>query len=183
MHNNRPKYVTALSETDQPDGWRANKATGGCVIDVESGETVARGLCMPHSPRMRGDQLYALDAGTGRLVTIDSKNGQVETLAELPGYVRGLAIYDQYAFVGLSKIRETTTFGGVPIAADRASLKCRVWIVDLTTGAVVSFLEFQESVDDIFDVQILPGIVTVHQHQSCLEWVSGLTGPTVWRGV
>src|SRR5262245_41754018 len=34
-----PKYVTALAETDTPQGWRANKVTSGCLIDVASGQT------------------------------------------------------------------------------------------------------------------------------------------------
>ena len=50
--DNRPKYVTALGETDTPRGWRPNKAGGGCLIDVASGATVARGFAMPHSPRV-----------------------------------------------------------------------------------------------------------------------------------
>jgi len=54
-----------------------------------------------------------LDSGTGRLVAVDPVTGRVETVAELPGYTRGLALHDQFAFVGLSRIRETSTFGGV----------------------------------------------------------------------
>src|SRR5881227_2593873 len=46
-----PKYATALGETDAPNGWRAVKARGGCLLDVPTGETLARGLSMPHSPR------------------------------------------------------------------------------------------------------------------------------------
>ena len=47
----RAKLVTALAETDTAGGWRDSKATTGCLIDVESGETLVRGLAMPHSPR------------------------------------------------------------------------------------------------------------------------------------
>src|SRR5947208_7835216 len=36
----RPKYVTALGETDTPTGWRANKPRGGCLMDVRSGERI-----------------------------------------------------------------------------------------------------------------------------------------------
>jgi DNA-binding LacI/PurR family transcriptional regulator len=57
-----------------------------------------------------------LDSGTGRLVRVDASRGSVETVARLPGYTRGLAMIGQFAFVGLSKVRETSTFGGVPIA-------------------------------------------------------------------
>jgi uncharacterized protein (TIGR03032 family) len=33
MVDGRPCYVTALGETDEPAGWRANKAGGGLLID------------------------------------------------------------------------------------------------------------------------------------------------------
>src|SRR6266481_8857680 len=43
----RPKYVTALGESDTPGGWRANKPRGGCLMEVSSGEIISRGLSMP----------------------------------------------------------------------------------------------------------------------------------------
>lgn len=51
VKDGRIAYVTALGETDEPGAWRENKKDGGILIDVESGETVMRGLSMPHSPR------------------------------------------------------------------------------------------------------------------------------------
>ena len=86
------KYVTALGETDTADGWRANKPQGGCFIDVASGAVVSRGLSMPHSPRWHDGRLWVLESGTGRLVLIDPASGQRETVAELPGFARGLAL-------------------------------------------------------------------------------------------
>src|SRR5581483_4557128 len=41
-----PRYVTALGATNEKDGWRSGKATGGIVVDIPSGEVIARGLCM-----------------------------------------------------------------------------------------------------------------------------------------
>src|SRR3989441_2826237 len=38
MVEGKPKYVTALGETDTPGGWRANKASGGIVMDIETHE-------------------------------------------------------------------------------------------------------------------------------------------------
>ena len=159
MVDGRPKYVTALGETDTPHGWRPTKATGGCLIDVASEETVARGFAMPHAPRVHQGRVYLLDSGRGRLVTVDPPTGKVEPVADLPGYARGLALQDQFAFVGLSKIRETSTFGGVPVAERRDELKCGVAVVDLATGRRMAFLEFQSGVDEIFDVQLLPGML------------------------
>lgn len=158
MDDGRPKYVTVLGRTDSADGWRPKKVDAGCVIDIASGETLAGGLSMPHSPRVYAGRLWVLDSGTGRVLVIDPKSGRTETLAKLPGYTRGLAFYDRYAFVGLSKIRETSTFGGVPIAERLDELKCGVWVLDVESGRVVAFLEFDRGVTEIFDVQVLPGI-------------------------
>jgi uncharacterized protein (TIGR03032 family) len=158
LADGRPRYVTAMAETDTPRGWRPNKATAGCLIDVDSGRTVARGFAMPHSPRVHQGRAWLLDSGTGRLVTVDPATGDVRAVAEQPGYVRGLALYGSYAFVGLSKIRETSTFGGVPIAQRRESLRCGVGVVELATGRDVGHLEFKSGVDEIFDVQVLPGV-------------------------
>jgi uncharacterized protein (TIGR03032 family) len=158
LADGRPKYVTAMAETDTPQGWRPNKATSGCLIDVAEGRVVARGFAMPHSPRVHQGRVWLLDSGTGRLVTLAPATGEVRPVSEQPGYTRGLAFYGAYAFVGLSKIRETSTFGGVPIAERRESLRCGVGVVDLTTGRNVGHLEFKSGVDEIFDVQVLPGV-------------------------
>jgi uncharacterized protein (TIGR03032 family) len=152
-----PRYVTVLAETDTPQGWRPNKAHSGCLIDVASGQTVARGFAMPHSPRVHRGRVWMLHSGAGQLVLVDPPSGKAETVTELPGYTRGLALYDRFAFVGLSKIRETSTFGGMPIAARQRELKCGVGVVDLGTGRLAGHLEFVTGVEEIFDVQVLPG--------------------------
>lgn len=155
---NGPKYVTALGQTDTAQGWRPGKATGGVLLDVTTGERLLTGLAMPHSPRIHDGRLWLLDSGTGRLVLPDLQTGQLTTVAELPGYTRGLSFFGPYAFVGLSRIRETSTFGGLPIAERRGQLKCGVWVVDTRTGRVAVFLEFKSGVEELFDVQVLPGV-------------------------
>ena len=47
---------------------------------------------------------------------------------------------------------------GVPLAAQRDTLKCGVAVVDLASGRVIGLLEFQTAVEEVFDVQLLPGI-------------------------
>jgi uncharacterized protein (TIGR03032 family) len=154
----RPKYVTALGETDTADGWRAHKPHGGILIDVASGEIVQRGLSMPHSPRWHDGRLWVLESGTGRLLLLEVAGGRAQTVAELPGFARGLAFDGPYAFVGLSKIRATSAMDGVPLMQSRDTLKCGVAVVDLRSGAVAAFLEFQTAVEEIFDVQVLTGL-------------------------
>jgi uncharacterized protein (TIGR03032 family) len=154
----RPRYVTAFGETDVADGWRENKAAGGCVIDIATNEIVARDLSMPHSPRFYRDRLWVLDSGTGRLLMVESSTGMAETVAKLPGYTRGLCFLGQYAFVGLSRIRETSTFGGIPLAEKLDELKCGVWVIDITSAEIAAFLEFDAGVEEIFDGRVLRGI-------------------------
>lgn len=155
VQQERPRFVTAHSETDSPAGWRPIKASSGCVVDVASGQTVARGLAMPHSPRMYGGTLWLLNSGCGQLVTVRPSDGHVQVVSRQPGYTRGLSFAGPYAFIGLSKIRETSTFGGVPIAEDRENLKCGVGMVDLRVGRLVAHFEFHSGVEEIFDVQVL----------------------------
>lgn len=154
----RPKYVTALGETDLAGGWRANKPRGGCLMDVTSGERISRGLSMPHSPRWHDGRLWLLESGIGQLTLIDPTNGHRQIVAELPGFARGFALSGPYAFVGLSRIRATSAMDGVRLAERREQLKCGVAAVDLRSGEVIAFLEFQTAVNEIFDVQLLPGL-------------------------
>jgi uncharacterized protein (TIGR03032 family) len=156
LRDGLPKIATAMAQSDSRGGWRETKATSGVLLDVPGGEVIAGGLCMPHSPRFHAGRTWLLDSGTGRLVTVDPAAGTVETVAVLPGYTRGLAMAGQFAFVGLSRIRETSTFGGIPIAEDRSKLKCGVAVVDLATGKPMALLEFHSGVEEIFDVQLLP---------------------------
>jgi protein O-GlcNAc transferase len=153
-----PKYVTALGETDAPQGWRENKATGGVLIDVPSGQVVTRGMAMPHSPRLHEGRLWVLDSGHGALCVVDPATGQRTVVTTFPGYARGLAFLGQFAFVGLSRIRETAVFGGLPIEQQRASLKCGLAVVDLNSGRSIASFEFAEGVEEIFDVKALPGV-------------------------
>ena len=113
---------------------------------------------MPHSPRLNKNRVWLLNSGHGQLNNVDPRTGTLSTVAHLPGYTRGLAMAENLAFVGLSKIRETSTFSGVPIADDREKLKCGVVVVDMATGAQVSLFEFQRGVDEIFDVQLIRNV-------------------------
>jgi uncharacterized protein (TIGR03032 family) len=153
----QPKYVTALGETNTPEGWRPGKAQGGIIIDVASGEIVCRGLSMPHSPRVHDGRLFVLDSGTGRLQVVDVATGKRDTVAEVPGYARGLSFYGPYAFVAVSKIRETSRFGDLPISARLQDLQCGIWVVSVTTGQTVQFMQFRSGVEEIFAVEVLVG--------------------------
>ena len=152
-----PRYVTVLAETDEESGWRDKKKDGGCLLEVGTGRVLVRGLSMPHSPRLYRDQLFFLNSGYGRLELANRNGGQPQIVSALPGYTRGLDFFRGHAFVGLSKIRETNIFGGLPIGEFHDRLECGVAVVDCTTGKIVESLFFSSGVTEVFEVRALPG--------------------------
>jgi len=158
MVDGKPHYVTALGETNTATGWRANKKDGGILIDVASGEIIARNLSMPHSPRWHNGHLWVLESGKGTLSIVDPATGKHEAIVTLPGFTRGLDFYGPLAFIGLSQVRETAVFSGIPITEQPMERNSGVWVVNIQTGQVVAFVKFEEALQEIFAVQILPGI-------------------------
>jgi uncharacterized protein (TIGR03032 family) len=75
----------------------------------------------------------------------------------VPGFVRGLARYGDYLFVGSSHLRKTHTFGDLPLAREGATL-CGVMVLHLPTGAIVGQIKYINSCNEIYDVLVLPDI-------------------------
>jgi uncharacterized protein (TIGR03032 family) len=165
LQSGQPKYVTALGETDTPGGWRANKQDGGLLIDVAHNLIVLRGLSMPHSPRLYADRLWLLESGQGGLATVDAKQGRWQTVATLPGFTRGIDFVGPLAFIGLSQVRESAVFSGIPLVERQAERICGVWVVNIQTGETVAFLRFEEGVQEIFAVQSIPA-----RFPAVLDW-------------
>lgn len=158
LKDGRPKFVTAFAATDTPQGWRENVTTSGILLDVDNGEIMARDLAMPHSPRLFDGKLYVLLSATGELVQVDENLGKVLQVTQLKGFVRGLCKHGDYVFIGHSRLRKSSsTFAKLKFAeqADFAG----VTVVHLPTGAVVGEIRYQASVDEIYDVQIIPNCV------------------------
>lgn len=153
-----PAYVTAHGRSDSENGWRQTKANGGCLIDVAGGEVLADGLSMPHSPRLHQGQLYLLNSGHGTLCRWDSAAGQISVIAQLPGFTRGLDCWGGHAAVGLSRIRESAVFGGLPVSEAHESLRCGVALVNCSNGEREAHLWFNSGVEEIYAVSLLPGV-------------------------
>jgi len=166
MEDGRPRYVTAVSRSDTIDGWRDRRADGGVVIDVECNEIVCEGLSMPHSPRLHRGELWVLNSGSGELGVIGFDRAgrrRFEPRVFCPGFLRGLAFYGDYAFVGLSKPRYSRFEG---LALDERLREtdsdpwCGVQIIELSSGACVDWFRIDGDVTEIYDVEVLPGLIT-----------------------
>ncbi|MCA8999872.1 MAG: TIGR03032 family protein [Planctomycetaceae bacterium] len=163
LEHGRMKYVTACAKADSFDGWRDHRDTGGCVLDVESGETILTGLSMPHSPRVYRDKLWVLNSGAGEFGYVDREVGRLECVAECSGYARGLAFVNGWALVGTSLPRHEPTFRGLPIeqkfSATGQTPRCGLQVISLETGDTAHWVRIEGDVQELYDVVVLPEVV------------------------
>jgi len=169
MRDGKPAFVTAVSRSNTIDGWRDRRADGGVVIDVETNKVVCEGLSMPHSPRWYGGKLYVLNAGTGEFGEVElpakgakgkSAMGRFRPIAFCPGFLRGLAFKDNYAFVGLSRPRYQR-FEGLELDqrlkdADSEAW-CGVQVIDLAKGSCVDWFRIDGDIGELYDVELVEG--------------------------
>jgi uncharacterized protein (TIGR03032 family) len=161
MDGGRPAFVTAISRSDVADGWRDRRQDGGILIDVASSEIVASGFSMPHSPRLYDGRLWLLNSGTGEFGVVDPADGTFTPVCFCPGYARGLAFIGRYAVIGLSRPRHSQIFGLVlddRLSAKDAVARCGLLIVDIDTGNAVEWLRFEHTIDELYDVAVLPRV-------------------------
>ncbi|MEZ5983448.1 MAG: TIGR03032 family protein [Parvularculaceae bacterium] len=162
MRDGRPAFVSAVAQTDIADGWRDRRRDGGVIIDVESGEVVASGLSMPHSPRWRDGKVWILNAGSGELGFVDPDTGSFTAVAFCPGFLRGLHFLGDFAIATMSLPRGNRTFEGLPLeqklAAAGADPRCGVAVIDLRSGDLVHWLRIEGVVTELFDAVLLQGV-------------------------
>lgn len=152
----RPEYATALGTADAPMGWRDDRYGGGVLMHCPSDTIVLSGLPMPHSPRVYEGRVYALLSLLGALVVVDPAAGTYDEIARVPGFVRGLARRGDYVFIGMSKIRPGRVFPDLPL--DRDKLLPGIAVVHLPSGAVAGLIQYHADCEEIYDVQVLPGV-------------------------
>ena len=162
MDGTRPAYVSAVSRSDVADGWRDRRHDGGIVIDVATGEIVASGFSMPHSPRLYDGKLWLLNSGAGEFGTIDPADGTFTPVCFCPGYARGLAFIGRHAVIGLSRPRRGGTFAGLALderlSEKDAVARCGLLIVDIDTGNILEWLRFEHTIEELYDVAVLPRV-------------------------
>lgn len=158
-----PAYVTCVGKTNVAEGWRDHRRNGGVVVDVASGEIIASGLSMPHTPRLYRGKLWVLQTGTGELGTIDPATGGFEPVCFLPGFARGMVFLGDYAVIGLSRPRENRTFEGLVLnerlQSEGIGPRCALAVVNLVTGDLEHRLEIEGVVQELYDVAALPGVI------------------------
>ena len=162
MDGERPAFVTAVSRSDVADGWRERRRDGGVVIDVASGEIVAAGLSMPHSPRLHDGRLWVLNSGRGELGSVDPATGALQPGRLLPRLCARARLRRRYAVIGLSRPRNNQTFEGLELderlSAKDAAPRCGLLIVNIDTGDASNGCASSTRSTSSTTSRVLPGV-------------------------
>ncbi len=157
VENGVLKYATAFSKTNTPMGWKKTIPNSGVVMDIATGEVVSADLLMPHSPRMIDGKLYVLLSATGQLVHVDIDSGKKTEVARIKGFVRGMAYHGGFLFVAHSKLREdSSSFGKLRLPYEKSL--AGITVIQLSSGKIAGQILYDQSVEEIYDLRILPGI-------------------------
>jgi uncharacterized protein (TIGR03032 family) len=154
MENGLPKYATAFNTGNTQQSWRENITKTGVIIDVTTNEIIVEGLAMPHSPRIFNGELYCLLSATSELIKVNTKAKSYEVVMKLDGFLRGMDLYNDYLFIGLSKLRKnSSTFAKLEIA--ESANEAGIAIVHLPTKSRAGKITYSTSLDEIYDVHVL----------------------------
>ncbi len=182
MADGKPKYATAFNRGNSMQSWREGVTTDGVLMDIQTNEIIVEKLRMPHSPRMFNHELYLLFSATGEIVKVDAVKRTYEIIHRIDGFVRGMAHYNDFLFVGLSKLRQnSSTFAKLDIA--KKANYAGIAIIHLPTGSFYGEIKYLASVDEIYDIQVLPGKTRPNIFNTIQpEYKSGLSipGSTYW---
>jgi len=182
MMDGMPKYVTMLGNTNTLQGWRNNITQGGILMDVTTNEIILENLPMPHSPTMYKGELYLLLSATGEIVKVNIPGKSYEVIRRLDGFCRGMDIFGDYMFVGMSKLRKnSSTFAKLSFAekANSSGIK----IIHLPTGAFVGELTYETTVDEIYGLKILAGTIrpnVLNTINPIHKYALAIPGDTYW---
>ena len=123
----------------------------GVLFSGATREPVVRGLTRPHSARLHRGAAWIDDSGYGRLVV--TRSGSLDTVAELPGWTRGLCITGGIAFVGTSRVIPRFSHYAPGLKPERS--RCAVHAVDLDSGRVLGSLTWPSG-NQIFAIDWIP---------------------------
>ena len=119
--------VAAFGEFQHHRQWTQEDTSGtGLVFDVATGESILTGLSCPHNPRFFDGAWTVCNSKTGELLQIDPVTATVQRRLQLDGWTRGVAVSDDYVFVGVSARR----YEGAQAEQGRIAVVCRqTWTV------------------------------------------------------
>ena len=124
---------------------------------MKTNEIILDNLSMPHSPRIHNEKMYFLHSGKGQLCELNLETKELTTIVSIPGFLRGLYLYKDYALISCSKDRHEGCFRGLELETiinNYSDVKCAVYLVSLTDKKIVSKIVFNDIVE-VYDISIM----------------------------
>lgn len=126
-------YVSMFGPKPEQGWWEADQ---GKIIDITQSRVICDGLRHPHTLMPGDDGLYWLESRRGRLHRYTA-DGEHKVIAELTGYVRGMAFEGSHVYVAASALRRRSRSTGEANNHSKAnSSDWHSWLyrIDLRTG-------------------------------------------------
>jgi uncharacterized protein (TIGR03032 family) len=108
----------------------------GVIFSGKTREPIVRGLTRPHSARLYDNKIWVDNSGYGELGI--GEEGKFISVANLPGWTRGLCFYRDIAFVGTSRV--IPRFRQYAPGLDVETSICGLHAVDVRSGNILGSL-------------------------------------------
>jgi uncharacterized protein (TIGR03032 family) len=183
--NGKPKYASAFGAGNSYQSWRDTVTSAGLIYDIDTNQPVAENLPMPHSPKVYNNDLFVLLSATGELARIDLKTGKYDVVTKIEGFVRGMSLHKDYLFIGTSKLRKNSSTFAKLAFAEKAN-KCSIQVIHLPTGALCGNVTYTTTVDEIYDIHVIPEKIRPNILNTVTEDHKGalsIPGATYWATI
>lgn len=110
----------------------------GVIFSGETREPMAFGLTRPHSARLNNSKVWVDNSGYGELGFIDLS--KFHAVIKLPGWTRGLAFFNDVAFVATSRV--IPRFRQYAPGLDVEKSICGLHAVDINSGKILGSISF-----------------------------------------
>jgi len=110
----------------------------GVIFSGKTKKVIARNLTRPHSAKIYKNRLWVNNSGYGEFGNI--QNGELNVITKFDGWTRGLAFFNNIAFVGVSKIIPKFRVYAPGIKGE--SQECSVYAIDLKEKKIIGAIEW-----------------------------------------
>jgi len=123
----------------------------GVIFSAATREAIARGLTRPHSARLRDQKIWVENSGYGQVGYIN--DGKFLSVANLPGWTRGLCFFKEIMFVGTSRI--LPRFQQYAPGVDIDLSCCGIHALDMKSGKTLGSMVWPHG-SQIFAIEAAP---------------------------
>jgi len=137
----------------------------GKIVDITSGDIIHDGLRHPHSLKAYDGRLVFGESQTGRILeSWEGSGGWISrVVAEIPGYVRGLAYSSHCIYIASSARRGISKSTGEIIRelpGNQSATDCRIYQCDLNTNEIIS-RDLSLFGREIYDIELVPTVLDI----------------------